>query len=94
MAKVKVAFYGAIAGFLIVGGIMIWWHTTANWRAKNWSGTAYVNLTSNQEFINITWKDESIWYLIRDRDTGNYEFIEKTPLGILPGGKIVIRVAK
>lgn len=94
MRKVRTILFGFIAILLVLIILKVMWKTSENYRAKNWSGTVYINLGPDNEFINITWKDESIWYLIRNKTTGDYEFIEKTPLGILPGGKIVIKGKK
>ncbi len=86
-----------IIAFLIVSGRFFWW-TTENYRAKNWSGTAYIKLKPNQKLINVTWKDESVWYLYRkmrnDEVAETYYFEEKTPLGVMSGGMVEITETK
>jgi len=38
---------------------------TENNRAKNWGGNATLNLPANQKLVNVTWKDNALWYLTK-----------------------------
>ena len=57
--------------------------------AKDWGGTARVDLPSGTKLINVTWKDADLWYLVRCRRTNevaeSYTFIEKSELGVFQG---------
>lgn len=99
MRKVKIGLYSLIAVIFLFFAVKLIWYSTENWRAKNWSGTAHIVLEPNLKLINVTWKDESIWYLVRkmhsDEIAETYYFDEKTPLGMLPGGRVeVVEVKK
>ena len=54
---------------------------TQNVATKQFGGVMEMDLPANKKLINITWKQDQIWYLIRDRHADepveNYEFIEK-----------------
>lgn len=62
---------------------------TSNSRAKNWGGTDTVKLPKGQKFINVTWKDNNLWYVSRpmksDEQAESYTFQEISPWGIVEG---------
>lgn len=57
--------------------------------AKNWGGDMEVTLEPNQKLMEVTWKDNSLWFLTKqmgDDDVAeSYSFYEKDPLGMLEG---------
>jgi hypothetical protein len=62
---------------------------TQNQRAKQYGGTATVKLPQGKKLINVTWKEENLWYLTRDRKEGEkaeqYSFKEESSLGVIQG---------
>lgn len=40
---------------------------TENTRAKKYGGTMTVDLPPNTKFVSATWKDETLWYIYRNR---------------------------
>ena len=70
---------------------------TANSRAKYWGGTSEFNLPTNKKLVNVTWKDNAMWYLVREMRIGEvaetYEFCEKSGFGMIEG-KVVIKEVK
>lgn len=62
---------------------------TANERAKNFGGFETLKLPNNQKLVNVTWKDDHMWYLIRpmraDESAEMYHFKEKSSYGMLEG---------
>lgn len=63
---------------------------------RSYGGEMEVALEPNQKLIEITWKDDSLWYLTRemkeDEEAEDYKFQEKDPLGIWEGTVIVHEV--
>lgn len=67
---------------------------TGNKRAKKFGGTVTYELDTTKKFVNITWKDESIWILTRERKKGEkpeaYTFKEESKHGIIEGKVIIV----
>ena len=61
--------------------------------AKYYGGTANVDLPKGQKLINVTWKEDSIWYLTRpmnETDTvETYTFQQDSSFGIFEGTVII-----
>lgn len=57
--------------------------------AKKYGGEATLDLPKGEKLVNITWKDDSLWYLTRPmtkEDKGEtYKFKESSAFGILEG---------
>ena len=62
---------------------------TDNSRARNFGGTETVLLKSNEEFVNITWKENDLWIIVKDKNTGNYYAREKSQYGVWQGTVII-----
>lgn len=66
---------------------------TQNERAKSFGGTATVNLPQGQKLVNITWKEDQIWYLTRTMNSSDsaetYTFQEKSSYGMMEGTVIL-----
>lgn len=65
-----------------------------NSRAKAFGGTMNFEVPSDQAFVNVTWKDESLWVLTKDRavtdtDYSTYHFIEDSSGGWFEGDVII-----
>jgi hypothetical protein len=62
---------------------------TDNIRARNFGGTANLDLPPNQKLVNVTWKEDDIWYLTRpmrdDELAETYSFQESSSFGMLEG---------
>lgn len=56
---------------------------------KNWGGEMDVSLEPNQKLVEVTWKDDSMWFLTKEMTdvdiAENYKFYEKDVMGILEG---------
>lgn len=63
---------------------------TENQRARSFGGEEKVDLPPNNILINTTWKQDDLWILTKDTNTGIYYFREKSSWGIW-NGKIVIK---
>ncbi len=70
---------------------------TKNQRVKNYGGTANLELPANQKLINVTWKNEQLWYLTRQMNANDsvetYVFREESSYGIVQG-KFIIKESK
>jgi len=62
---------------------------TDNQRARNFGGTETIKLEPNEEFINITWKQDNLWVIVKDKNTGKFYAREKSSFGVMQG-KVVI----
>ncbi len=64
--------------------------------ARSYGGETEVTLEPNRKLIEITWKDDSLWYLTRamteDDIAEDYIFQEKDPIGVAEGTVIVHEV--
>jgi hypothetical protein len=62
---------------------------TQNQRAKEFGGTATVNLPTGTKLVTATWKGEDLWYLYRDAKPGEkpekLTFKEDSSFGVLEG---------
>jgi hypothetical protein len=56
--------------FLSLLSILILSSCTENERAKNFGGTMTVELPPNTEFVGATWKKDELWYIYRNRKSG------------------------
>lgn len=66
--------------------------------AKNWGGDITVNLEPGVKLEEITWKDDSLWYLTRpmreDESPETHLFQESTDWGVFEGTVTVIESNK
>ena len=57
--------------------------------AKRWGGEATIELKEGQKLQEVTWKDDSLWILTRDRHEDEkpetYTFYEENDLNVLEG---------
>ena len=62
---------------------------TENSRVKNWGGDGVLTLPPNQKLVNITWKENQIWYLTRPMTQSDsvqtYTFHEESSWGVIEG---------
>lgn len=67
-------------------------------KAKNFGGTMEVTLPTNQKLVNITWKDDDLWYLTRpmheDEEAEIYSFQEKSSYGVWEGTVKITEIKK
>ena len=64
---------------------------TDNQRARSFGGTETIYLEANEEFVNITWKQDNLWVIVKDKSTGDYYAREKSSFGVLEGQVIIKR---
>lgn len=62
---------------------------TDNQRARSFGGTEVIKLKPNEEFVNITWKQDNLWVIVKDTVSGKYYAREKSSYGMMEG-KVVI----
>jgi len=67
---------------------------TQNQRAKSFGGSAVINLPEGKKLVNVTWKDDNLWYLVRDRQEGEvaetYLLTEDSSFGVLTGNVTLV----
>jgi hypothetical protein len=73
---------------VIVMGVMVT-SCTENNRVKNWGGEGNINLPKGRKLVNVTWKENQIWYLTRPMDSNDvaesYQFQEESSWGVMEG---------
>lgn len=79
---------------LLIGAIIILFPScTENQKAKEFGGTAKLELPINEKLINVTWKNEDLWYLTRPMllsdSAVTYEFREESSYGVWEGNYII-----
>lgn len=61
--------------------------------ARQWGGTTIVDLEPGRKFVDITWKDASLWVLTKEMDEDDtaetYYFEEDANFSILEGTVII-----
>jgi len=66
---------------------------TENSRAKNFGGEAEITLPQGQKLINVTWKDNALWYITRPMINSDsavtYTFHEKSSWGTWEGTYLI-----
>lgn len=71
---------------------------TENEMAKKYGGSFTEKLPTGQKLVNITWKNNNMWFLTRPMTTGDsaqiYTFQEKSSFGLLEGTVTVIETKK
>jgi hypothetical protein len=69
---------------------------TKNEKAKNYGGTAEIDLPNGQKLVTATWKDDDLWYLTRPMlpcdSAVTYTFKEKSSFGYMEGTYIIHEV--
>jgi len=72
----------------ILMGIMVI-SCTENNRVKNWGGEGTINLPKGRKLVNVTWKENQIWYLTRPMNSNDvaesYQFQEESSWGVMEG---------
>lgn len=67
---------------------------TSQSRAKRWGGSAEIKLPVGTKLEMVTWKNDDLWILYRQRKqgemAGKYTFKENSSYGVLEG-KIIIQ---
>ena len=78
-----------LVGLILVVGMGFFTSCTENQRAKNFGGSAEIDLPVGQKLVTVTWKDADLWYLTRDRlehePIQNYTFQEESSWGMMEG---------
>jgi hypothetical protein len=46
-------------------------------------------LNPTEEFINITWKQDNIWIIVKDKNTGKFYAREKSSYGLMEGTIVI-----
>jgi hypothetical protein len=72
----------------IMLGVMVT-SCTENNRVKNWGGKGTINLPKGRKLVNVTWKENQVWYLTRPMNSTDvaetYQFHEESSWGMVEG---------
>ena len=81
---------------LIVAILIVTPSCTENSRVKNFGGEGTINLPKGRKLINITWKEDEIWYLTRPMNSNDiaetYKFHEESSWGAVEGTYNIIEI--
>lgn len=68
---------------------LILFSCTENSRVKNFGGEGTINLPKGRKLVNVTWKENQIWYLTRAMNSNDvaetYQFQEESSWGVIEG---------
>ncbi len=68
---------------------LILFSCTENARVKNFGGEGTINLPKGRKLVNVTWKENQIWYLTRAMNSNDvaetYKFQEESSWGVIEG---------
>jgi hypothetical protein len=67
---------------------------TENSRVKNFGGTGELEISPSQKFVNVTWKEEQLWVITKDRTSADttyntYRLQEHSSYGMLEGTYVI-----
>jgi len=62
---------------------------TDNQKARQFGGTEVIKLLPNEEFVNITWKENNLWIIVKDKKTGKFYAREKSSFGVMQGRVVI-----
>ncbi len=81
-----------ILSIITVGFLMV--SCTQNERVKSWGGEGTINLPKGRKLVNVTWKEDQIWYLTREMNSNDvaetYHFEEESSWGVVEGSFNII----
>lgn len=87
MKKIKIVALSAALVLCLFG-------CTENDRARKFGGTMEVLLKPNQKLVNVTWKENELWYLTKKMTQSDvaetYEFQEDSRWGMVQGTVVLI----
>lgn len=79
---------------LLLISIIIFSGCTENERAKRYGGTIKVYLEPSEKLVDVTWKENSIWYMTKPMNVTDvaetYTFREESSFGLMEGKVVFI----
>lgn len=83
-----------LCSIMVIGVMMAALLTGCQGATKSFGGSMVLNLEPNQKLEEITWKDDSLWYLTRpmtdDDIAETHTFQQSSEWGILEGAVTII----
>ena len=76
---------------LVLGviSLIVFGSCTENARVKQWGGEGTINLPQGRKLVNVTWKENQVWYLTRPMNSTDvaetYQFHEESSWGMVEG---------
>jgi len=74
---------------IIALSVILFTSCTQNEIAKNYGGNLTVEIPKGQKLVNVTWKEDEVWYLTRPMDSTDkaetFTFQEKSSFGVWEG---------
>ena len=82
---------------IIALSVILFTSCTQNEIAKNYGGKLTVEIPKGQKLVNVTWKEDEVWYLTRPMDSTDkaetFIFQEKSSFGVWEG-TIILKESK
>lgn len=83
--------------YLLLVALISFISCTENQRVKQFGGSGTIVLPKGQKLINVTWKDDNLWYITRPMNNKDsvevYTFKEDSSFGLM-NGEFVIKESK
>ncbi len=87
-----------ILGLLVAGVLVTSTLTGCQGATKSFGGSMTLNLEPNQKLEEITWKDDSLWYLTRpmtdDDIAETHTFQQQSEFGVFEGTVVIVESKK
>lgn len=79
---------------LSISAILVLASCTENSRVKSFGGTGTVEIAPTQKFVNVTWKEDELWIITKNRTSADtthdtYNLREKSSYGVLEGTYVI-----
>ncbi len=88
----KICIQTLVVIFLLISTIFIF-GCTKQAQVFEFGGTAEIKLQPNQKLVNMTWKNDNLWFLTRPMITTDscqtYSFYESSSFGVYEGTLII-----
>ena len=84
-----IGWYTVVSVLLVILAAVMCCFCTENTRARVWGGKETITLSKGQKLVEVTWKENNLWYLVEPMDSGytpkTKVFQEASRLGVLEG---------
>lgn len=79
---------------IVLAIVMVVALSGCQYATKHWGGSMTVNLEPNVKLVNVTWKDDSLWFLTKpmtENDVAEtYYFEEDSEFGVFEGSVTIV----
>ena len=82
-----------VANVVVTAAVVLLLGGCEQYSARHLGGTLLIKVASDQQVVNVTWKEDNLWVLTKLREADHkptvYTFKEDAQLGILEGTVVI-----